>query len=170
MAEESTGAGRRRPRTLSLETRGEIFLQITTGEITPAEAARKWTVDVSTIIDIRRAVKDAVLAAAAAKPGRPTKERDRAPEAPRAEIAQLTEAVKTRQVKSDATKDFMAAMAVAQHHGRPHTPTGQAWIETLFGHVKGEWPHLGRIGDPALLEHELTRVHTEYPPCACMPV
>ena len=64
----------------------------------------------------------------------------------------------------------MAAMAVAQHHGRPHTPTGQAWIETLFGHVKGEWPHLGRIGDPALLEHELTRVHTEYPPCACMPV
>ncbi len=53
-------------------------------------------------------------------------------------------------------------MAVAQHHGRPHTPTDQAWIETLFGHVKGEWPHLERISDPALLEHELDRVRTEY--------
>jgi putative transposase len=66
------------------------------------------------------------------------------------------------QMKSDATKAFMAAMAVAQHHGRPHTPTDQAWIETLFGHVKGEWPHLERIGDPALLEHELGRVRQEY--------
>ena len=66
------------------------------------------------------------------------------------------------QMKSDATKAFMATMAVAQHHGRPHTPTDQAWIETLFGHVKGEWPHLERIDDPALLEHELTRVRHEY--------
>ncbi len=66
------------------------------------------------------------------------------------------------QMKSDATKTFMTAMAVAQHHGRPHTPTDQAWIETLFGHVKGEWPHLERISDPALLEHELGRVRTEY--------
>ena len=66
------------------------------------------------------------------------------------------------QMKSDATKAFMAAMAVAQHHGRPHTPTDQAWIETLFGHVKGEWPHLERISDPALLEHELGRVRNEY--------
>ena len=66
------------------------------------------------------------------------------------------------QMKSDATKAFMAAMAVAQHHGRPHTPTDQAWTETLFGHVKGEWPHLERIGDPALLEHELGRVRHEY--------
>ncbi|MDA8063532.1 MAG: hypothetical protein M0T80_14095 [Actinomycetota bacterium] len=40
-------------------------------------------------------------------------------------------------MKSDATKAFMAAVAVAQHHGRPHTPTDQAWTETLFSHVKG---------------------------------
>ncbi|MST32292.1 DDE-type integrase/transposase/recombinase [Acidimicrobiaceae bacterium USS-CC1] len=66
------------------------------------------------------------------------------------------------QMTSDATKTFMAAMAVAQHHGRPHTPTDQAWIETLFGHIKGEWPHLERIDDPALLEHELARVRQEY--------
>jgi putative transposase len=65
-------------------------------------------------------------------------------------------------MRSDATAAFMAAMAVAQHHGRPHTPTGQAWIEPLFGHVKGERPHLERIDAPALLEHELDRVRHEY--------
>ncbi|MST32291.1 hypothetical protein GHK86_06085 [Acidimicrobiaceae bacterium USS-CC1] len=57
---------------LSAETKWEIFLQITSGEITQADAARKWSVDVSTIIGIRRTVKDAALAALAAKPaGRP---------------------------------------------------------------------------------------------------
>lgn len=66
------------------------------------------------------------------------------------------------QMTSDATKAFMAAMAVAQHHGRPHTPTDQAWIETLFGHVKSEWPHLETITDPAVLEAELARVRSEY--------
>lgn len=66
------------------------------------------------------------------------------------------------QMTSDATRAFMAAMAVAQHHGRPHTPTDQARIETLFGHVKGEWPHLERISDPVLLEHELERVRAAY--------
>ena len=99
MAEESTGAGRRRPRTLSLETRGEIFLQITTGEITQADAARKWTVDVSTIIGIRRTVKGAALASLAAKPGRPAKERDWALESARSEIAQLTEAIKAQAIE-----------------------------------------------------------------------
>jgi hypothetical protein len=53
--------GCRRPRVLSAETKWEIFLQITTGKITEAEAARKWTVDVSTIIGIRKTVKDAAL-------------------------------------------------------------------------------------------------------------
>jgi len=66
------------------------------------------------------------------------------------------------QMTSDATKAFMAAMAIAQHHGRPHTPTDQAWIETLFGHIKGEWPQLEAITDPVLLEHELERVRVEY--------
>ncbi|HLI44131.1 MAG TPA: hypothetical protein VKU92_06645, partial [Acidimicrobiales bacterium] len=74
MAEES-GSTRRRPKVLSAETKWEIFLQITSGEITQADAARKWTVDVSTIIGIRRTVKDAALAALAARPGRPAKDR-----------------------------------------------------------------------------------------------
>jgi len=80
---EENGAARRRPKVLSAETKWEIFLQIASGEITQADAARKWTVDVSTVIGIRRTVKDAALAALAAKPGRPAKERDWALEAAR---------------------------------------------------------------------------------------
>jgi len=72
----SESNGRRPPQKLSAETKWEIFLQVTTGEITQADAARKWTVDVSTIIAIRRTVKDAALAALARTPGRPAKERD----------------------------------------------------------------------------------------------
>jgi putative transposase len=63
---------------------------------------------------------------------------------------------------STDTKAYMVLMAIAQHHGRPHTPTDQAWIETFFGHIKHEWPHLGDIADPALLESELDRVRIEY--------
>lgn len=60
------------------------------------------------------------------------------------------------------TRAFMALVAIAQHHGRPHTPTDQAWIESFFGHIKGEWPHLEDIADPVVLEAELARVRIEY--------
>jgi transposase InsO family protein len=60
------------------------------------------------------------------------------------------------------TRAYMTLMAIAQHHGRPHTPQDQAWIESFFGHVKGDWPHLETITDPVLLEDELARVRTEY--------
>ena len=40
------------------------------------------------------------------------------------------------------TRQFMAIMAITQHHGRPGTPTDQAHIESFFSHVKGEWPLL----------------------------
>ncbi len=63
---------------------------------------------------------------------------------------------------AEDTRAFMAAMAIAQHFGRPATPTDQAWIETLFGHVKGEWPHLETITDPGVLEAELDRIRGEY--------
>lgn len=52
---------------------------------------------------------------------------------------------------SHATREFFAALAIAQRLGRPATPTDQAWIESLFGHVKTENPHLEQIGDPAAL-------------------
>jgi putative transposase len=38
------------------------------------------------------------------------------------------------QMTSGSTREFMALMAIAQHFGRPGTPTDQAWIESLFGH------------------------------------
>ena len=66
------------------------------------------------------------------------------------------------QMTSNDTRAFMALLAIVQHHGRPHTPTDQAWIESFFGHIKGEWPHLVDIDDPAVLETELTRVLVEY--------
>jgi hypothetical protein len=41
VAEDSAASGRRRSRVLSPETKWEIFLQVTAGEITQADAARK---------------------------------------------------------------------------------------------------------------------------------
>jgi transposase InsO family protein len=66
------------------------------------------------------------------------------------------------QMRSHSTREFLAAVAIAQQFGRPHTPTDQAWIETLFGHVKGEWPHLEKITDPGELVAELDRVQPHY--------
>jgi hypothetical protein len=48
-------------------------LQIATGKIIQADAARNWIVGVSTTIGIRRTVKSAALAAFSAKPGSPAK-------------------------------------------------------------------------------------------------
>ena len=66
------------------------------------------------------------------------------------------------QMRSHSTREFLAGVHIAQHFGRPHTPTDQAWIETLFGHVKGEWPHLEKIVDPGDLEAELDHVREQY--------
>jgi transposase-like protein len=95
----TTSEGRRRPTKLSAETKWEIFLQVISGEISQADAARKWRVDVSTIIGIRRTVKEAGLAALARKPGRPAKERNWELEAARDEIGQLTEAIKAQAIE-----------------------------------------------------------------------
>jgi putative transposase len=66
------------------------------------------------------------------------------------------------QMRSHSTREFMAACAIMQRFGRPGTPTDQAWIESLFGHVKTEWPHLEKIRDPGQLELELDRTRDEY--------
>jgi putative transposase len=60
------------------------------------------------------------------------------------------------------TRQFMALMAIAQHHGRPGTPTDQAHIESFFSHLKGDWPHLTGIDDAGALDAELARIRTEY--------
>ena len=60
------------------------------------------------------------------------------------------------------TRQFMALMTIAQHHGRPGTPTDQAHIESFFSHLKGDWPHLTGLTDPASLDAELARIRIEY--------
>ena len=66
------------------------------------------------------------------------------------------------QMTSKATRDLFAGLAVAQRLGRPRTPTDQAWIESLFGHVKAENPHLEAIRDPDALQTELRRARRDY--------
>lgn len=66
------------------------------------------------------------------------------------------------QMTSGSTREFMALCTIAQHFGRPGTPTDQAWIESLNGHVKAEYPHLLAIRDPATLRAELAVVREHY--------
>ena len=40
------------------------------------------------------------------------------------------------QMRAGTTREFLAMCSIAARFGRPGTPTDQAWIETLFGHVK----------------------------------
>ena len=66
------------------------------------------------------------------------------------------------QMTSGSTREFMALCAIHQHFGRPGTPTDQAWIESFFGHLKYEFPHLLTITDPAVLRAELAVIQTQY--------
>ncbi len=66
------------------------------------------------------------------------------------------------QMTSKATAVFMAGARIAQHFGRPSTPNDQAWVESFFGHLKGEFPHLDKIRDPGELERELERRRVHY--------
>jgi putative transposase len=66
------------------------------------------------------------------------------------------------QMTSKATAVFMAGARIAQHFGRPSTPNDQAWVESFFGHLKDEFPHLEKIKDPGELELELDRCRTHY--------
>jgi putative transposase len=62
------------------------------------------------------------------------------------------------QMTSKATAVVMAGARIAQPFRRPGTPTEQAWVESFFGHLKGELGHLDRITDPGDLEAELARL------------
>ncbi len=66
------------------------------------------------------------------------------------------------QMRAGTTREFFAMCSIAAHYGRPGTPTDQAWIETLFGHIKTEWPHLEQITDPNTLRTELDTVRDDY--------
>lgn len=66
------------------------------------------------------------------------------------------------QMVSGTTREWMALHSLAWHTGRPGVPQDQAEIESLFGHVKIEWPHLEKITDPFELEAELELARAEY--------
>ena len=86
---------RRARRQLSPEEKWEIFLEVTSQELSQADAARKYGVDVSVIIRLRSLAKDAALAAfTAAKPGRVLSPEQLELEELRSENDRLSEALK----------------------------------------------------------------------------
>ena len=90
----------RKRRQLSPEEKWEVFLEVTSQEISQADAARKYGVDVSVIIRLRALAKDAALAAfASAKPDRPASVQDIEIEELRAENDRLGEALKEMAVE-----------------------------------------------------------------------
>jgi len=85
----------RKRRQLSPEEKWEVFLEVTSQQLTQADAARKWNVDVSTVIRVRQLAKDAALAAfAASRPGRMPSPEQAELEAALAENDRLSEALK----------------------------------------------------------------------------
>lgn len=86
---------RRQRRQLSPEEKWQVFVEVTSQQLTQAEAARKWGVDVSTVIKLRRLAKDGALAAfAASRPGRSLSVEQVEIEELHAENARLSEALK----------------------------------------------------------------------------
>ena len=100
----SNSPGRRR-RQLTPEEKWEVFLEVTSQQLTQADAARKWGVDVSVVIKLRRLAKDAALAAfAASKPGRIASPEQAEIEGLRAENARLSEALKELAIELTLTR------------------------------------------------------------------
>ena len=66
------------------------------------------------------------------------------------------------EMRAGDTAKFMAMCSIAQHFGRRSTPTDQAWIESLFSHIKNEHPHLETLDDPTDLTRELERIRSHY--------
>ena len=92
--------GRRRRRLLTPEEKWEAFLEVTSREVSQADAARKWGVDTSVVIKLRRDAKDAALAAfAASRPGGSRDLRDVELEMLKAEVSRLTEAIKEQAIE-----------------------------------------------------------------------
>jgi transposase len=97
----------RKRRQLTPEEKWEVFLEVASQQLTQADAARKWGVDVSTVIRVRQLAKDAALAAfAASKPGR----------MPSPEQAELEAALAENDRLSEALKEM--AVELTLHRGR----------------------------------------------------
>jgi len=106
----------RKRRQLTPEEKWEIFLEVTSQEISQADAARKYGVDVSVIIRLRALAKDAALAAfASAKPGRVASVEAVEVELLRAENDRLGEALKEM------------AIELTLHRGLSDAPSYLQW-------------------------------------------
>lgn len=100
MSTQPSPGRRRKRRLLSPEEKWEVFLEVTSQELTQADAARKWGVDTSVVIKLRRDAKDAAMAAfASSKPGRARDPRDLHIEQLEAELARVTEAIKEQAIE-----------------------------------------------------------------------
>ncbi|MGH2872899.1 MAG: helix-turn-helix domain-containing protein [Solirubrobacteraceae bacterium] len=96
----ATIAQTRRRRQLSSQEKWETFLEVTSQEISQADAALKYGVDVSVIVRLRALAKGAALAAfASAKPGRVASAEQVELELLRAENDRLGEALKEMAVE-----------------------------------------------------------------------
>lgn len=99
MSEQKTPGGRKR-RLLSPEEKWEAFLEVTSQELSQADTARKWGVDTSVVIKLRRDAKNAALAAfASSRPGGSRDRRDVEIEMLNAEVARLSEAIKEQAIE-----------------------------------------------------------------------
>ena len=97
----------RKRRQLTRAEKWEVFLEVASQQLTQADAARKWGVDVSSVIRIRQLANDAALAAfAASKPGR----------MPSPEQVELEEALAENDRFSEALKEL--AVELSLHRGR----------------------------------------------------
>lgn len=97
----------RKRRQLTPQEKWEIFLEVTSQELSQADAARKWNVDVSTVVRLRQLAKDAALAAfAVSRPGR----------LPSPEQVELEEALAENDRLSEALKEM--AVELTLHRGR----------------------------------------------------
>jgi len=90
----------RKRRQLTPQEKWEIFLEVTSQEISQADAARKYGVDVSVIVRLRALARDAAIAAfTSAKPGRPASAESLELELLREENDRLSEALKEMAVE-----------------------------------------------------------------------
>lgn len=111
--------GRRQRRQLSPEEKWQVFLEVCSQQLTQADAARKWRVDVSTVIKIRRLAKDGALAAfSVSRPGRAPSVEQVELEDCRAECERLVETVKEQAIelallRGKQRSGFMARSSLA---------------------------------------------------------
>ena len=146
----------RKRRQLSPEEKWEVFLEVTSQQLTQADAARKWGVDVSTVIRIGQLAKDAALAAfAAAKPGRMPSPEQVELEAALAENDRLSEALKELAVNSRCTgKATLGLFGPVPR--RVSAETKLELMGLVDGAVAAGWAHIRAC---RVLQVEDVRVH-----------